>query len=168
MASLLPCSQSAASTQQCVIATSGLLQEALRATLGLPQPRLLSLMQVSTGMPGLALPCPRPCCISALHSHQTSCCLGTCHHPMPCCRTVSHEIYTMLCPLPRFAGFLLGRLPPFETLYQCPVHAKRLPACGITVRSNKPSCFQLRSWIASSMMALTADNSIKNDKLTQQ
>ena len=53
MACLLPCSKSAASSQQCIAAASRLLQEALRATLGLPQPRLLNLMQVG-------------CCIIAL------------------------------------------------------------------------------------------------------
>lgn len=46
MACLLPCSQSAASSQQCIAAAAGLLQDALRTTLGLPQPRLLNLMQV--------------------------------------------------------------------------------------------------------------------------
>ena len=46
MACLLPCSHPTASSQQCISAASGLLQEALRVTLGLPQPRLLNLLQV--------------------------------------------------------------------------------------------------------------------------
>ena len=46
MACLLPGSDKSTSAQQCIGTAAGLLQDALRTALGLPQPRLSGLMQV--------------------------------------------------------------------------------------------------------------------------
>lgn len=46
MASLLPNAGISTSAQQCISLAAGLLQDALRASLGLPQPRLVDLMQM--------------------------------------------------------------------------------------------------------------------------
>ena len=50
MACLLPNSSKEVLSQDCFSSAAGLLQDALRAKLGLPQPRLLELMQVCQHM----------------------------------------------------------------------------------------------------------------------
>ncbi len=58
MACLLPGSGDSTASQGCIATAAGLLQDALRAKLGLPQPRLLDLIQVCTLIPDFRFQIP--------------------------------------------------------------------------------------------------------------